>query len=247
MCCHLLQQQPMPQHGLSRAYIRSVTHCCLCRLPFAGPDARRVVDHNHQDGTVVGVAHPICNVLRRRTLYVPCISHNGHRFDNRFVLCGLASLNDPRLFRVDILPNGSLEHYRTVTVNNYRLIDLYKFLPASLETLVNNLRRRPSCSWHLLDLGGFYDRRDEGDETAERKKTLLLRKGVFPYEYVKGVNMLEATPHVLHIDHFYSALTGRTITPEDHLHAVRVFSAFRCANMMDYARLYVRLDCYLLA
>jgi hypothetical protein len=46
---------------------------------------------------------------------------------------------------------------------------------------------------------------------------------------------------------FYSRLTEKNITAEDHEHGVRVYRAAGCSNFEEYAILYNRLDVYLLA
>ena len=51
--------------------------------------------------------------------------------------------------------------------------------------------------------------------------SLLLRKGVYPYDYVDGMKMLNETS-LPPKDTFYSKLTGESITDEDYQHAQTV-------------------------
>lgn len=46
---------------------------------------------------------------------------------------------------------------------------------------------------------------------------------------------------------FYNTLTDQDISEEDYLHAQKVFSTFKCKNMLEYMKLYMKLDVALLA
>ena len=48
------------------------------------------------------------------------------------------------------------------------------------------------------------------------------------------------------IDDFYSSLTGKTITEDEHQHAKHVFDHFGCETLQDYHDLYLRQDVLLL-
>ena len=60
-----------------------------------------------------------------------------------------------------------------------RFIDSFRFMPSSLDALSKNLRK-DQCK----NLGEFF---------KGRKLDLLLRKGVYPYDYVDGVERLNET------------------------------------------------------
>ena len=66
---------------------------------------------------------------------------------------------------------------------------------------------------------------------------LLLRKGVYPYDYVDCMNKLDETS-LPPIEAFYSKLTGEGITDEDYQHAQTVWKEFNIESMKDYHNLY---------
>ena len=78
------------------------------------------------------------------------------------------------------------------------------------------------------------------------KFIMLVRKGVYPYEYMDGWNKFneELMPSK---ELFYSNLTLENIGEVDYMHANNVFKTFELNNLGDYHDLYVRSDTLLLA
>ena len=67
------------------------------------------------------------------------------------------------------------------------------------------------------------------------KFIMLLRKGVYPYEYIPSKEL------------FYSNLTLENISETDYAHANNIFKKFNINNLGEYHDLYVRRDTLLLA
>ena len=78
------------------------------------------------------------------------------------------------------------------------------------------------------------------------KFILLLRKGVYPYEYIDSWNNFSETSLPDKKD-FYSCLDMENITDLDYRHAMRVFKEFEMNNLGDYRDLYVQSNTLLLA
>ena len=78
------------------------------------------------------------------------------------------------------------------------------------------------------------------------KFIILLRKGVYPYEYMDEWNKFneEVLPSK---ESFYSNLTLENITKTDYAHANNAFKKFNINNLGEYHDLYVRSDTLLLA
>ena len=72
---------------------------------------------------------------------------------------------------------------------------------------------------------------------------MLLRKGVYPYEYMDGWDKSNETS-VPSKESFYSNLTMENISETDYRHANNVFKTFKYG---DYHDLYVQSDILLLA
>ena len=77
------------------------------------------------------------------------------------------------------------------------------------------------------------------------KFVLLLRKGVYPYEYMDSWERFNETSLPPKKD-FYSELILEDISEKDYNHAQKVFEEY-CTDMGDYHDLYVQTDTLLLA
>ena len=78
------------------------------------------------------------------------------------------------------------------------------------------------------------------------KFMLLLRKGIYPYEYMDSWGRFDETL-LPDKKHFYSKLSKENITDADHRHAKRVFKSFNNKNLGNYHDLCVKSDTLLLA
>ena len=75
---------------------------------------------------------------------------------------------------------------------------------------------------------------------------LLLRKGIYPYEYLDDWNRFEEEK-VPDKSDFYSNLNVKEISGIDYRHAEKVFNEFNIKNVGEYHDLYVQSDTLLLA
>ena len=69
---------------------------------------------------------------------------------------------------------------------------------------------------------------------------MLLRKGVYPYEYMDNLEKFDETLPDKKV--FYSELNLEDIIDKDYKHAQKVFEEFRLKNVRDYYDLYVQSD-----
>ena len=75
---------------------------------------------------------------------------------------------------------------------------------------------------------------------------MLLRKGVYPYEYMDIWKRFNETS-LPDKKAFYSNLNREDFTDVDYRHAKRVFKNLSNKNLGDYHELYVQIDTLLLA
>ena len=78
------------------------------------------------------------------------------------------------------------------------------------------------------------------------KVILLLRKGVYPYEYMDSLEKFDETS-LPDKEAFYSSLNMENITDVDYRHVKRVFKEFNNKNLGNYHDLYVQSDTLFLA
>ena len=99
-------------------------------------------------------------------------------------------------------------------------------------TLVSNLAKD-----QFTNLNSIY----EGEQLD-----LLMRKGVYPYDYVDSLDKLSET-RLPSKEAFYSKLNKAHISDEDYEHALKVWRSFDCKTVRDYHDLYLKSDVLLLA
>ena len=75
---------------------------------------------------------------------------------------------------------------------------------------------------------------------------MLLRKGVYPYEYIDSWKKFDETTLPSKED-VYSELNLEGISDEDCTHALKVWEVFEIRNRGEYHDLYVQSDTLLLA
>ena len=78
------------------------------------------------------------------------------------------------------------------------------------------------------------------------KFILLLRKGVYPYEYMDNWERFNETS-LSNKESFYSSLNMENIDDIDYRHGNNVFKRFKLKNVGEYHNLYVQSDTLLLA
>ena len=91
----------------------------------------------------------------------------------------------------------------------------------------------------------FYDTYQLSDNDINKFK-LLLRKGVYPYEYIDSWKRFNKT-ELPSKDKFYSTLNLEDISDDDYAHAINVWNTFNISNLGEYHNLYVKIDTALLA
>ena len=88
--------------------------------------------------------------------------------------------------------------------------------------------------------------RKEFELETDHNFDLLLRKGVYPYDYADEwakFNELQLPPHAA----FFSNLRDSNISDADYEHAQNVWKVFKCRTLQDYMELYLRCDVLQLA
>jgi hypothetical protein len=102
--------------------------------------------------------------------------HNLRGYDSHLIIQGLGKLKD---HKISCIPNNS-EKYISFSVGNLEFIDSLQFMYASLEGLLSNFAKEGDGKFHVLK-----------KYTDQDKLPFLLRKGVYPYEYVDSFEKFE--------------------------------------------------------
>ena len=127
-----------------------------------------------------------------------------------------------------------------------RISDSYRFTPDSLSNLVDNLSE---FKINKIDndvlIKRFYNTYQLSDNDINKFK-LLLRKGLYPYQYMDSWKRFNET-ELPSKDKFYSKLNLEDISADDYAHAFNVWNTFNISNLGEYHDLHVKLETALLA
>ena len=126
-----------------------------------------------------------------------------------------------------------------------KFINSYRFMQDSLSTLVNNLSEINNKIPYDSLIEKFYNTYQLCDKDLN-KFALLLRKGVYSYEYMDEWNRFNEDK-LPDKESFYTELNKKHITNEDYAHAQKVWNTFNIKNLGEYDDLYVQSDAVLLA
>ena len=209
---------------------RQAQDCHICGEKM-GND--RVRDHDHQSGEFIGAAHRVCNFNRVECKKIVGFAHNFSGYDSHIIMKALAEYEEE--IALTAIPLNT-EKFKMLRIENCVLLDSLAFLGASLEKLVETLK----MSKH--DFPFIKKWLDD-----EKKREFILRKGVFPYEFVTNMERVDNTKKLPPRESFFSQLSEENISESDYQHAQQVWKLFECETMRDYTALYVKADTYQLA
>jgi hypothetical protein len=216
------------------------TVCHICEQEL-GDD--RVRDHCHLSGKFRGAAHESCNLNYKIPKFFPVIFHNLSGYDSHLFIKKLSG------GKINCIPNNEEKYIsfsREVVVDKFinkegkecevkrelRFLDSFRFMPSSLDALSKNLTKE-QCK----NIGSRY---------KGKQLDLLLRKGVYPYDWVDCLSKLDEH-NLPPKEAFYSRLNDSGISDDDYEHAQTVWKEFGCKTFRDYHDLYNVSDVLLLA
>ena len=198
---------PMVFDEIAKELHESQNECYACNEKFGDGDMRKVRDHCHYTGKYRGALHSKCNLRLRRSRTIPVFFHNLTGYDCHLFVKRLAdSPGDvsciPRneekyiTFNKRVLVDTIEKDTEDVNVySTLKFMDTMNFMQASL---VGNLGRK-----QLRHTSKYFN---------DSRVDLMVRKGVYPYEYVTGIDKLLET-ELPPKPSFGSYLGAGTVTP----------------------------------
>ncbi|XP_060072716.1 uncharacterized protein LOC132552555 [Ylistrum balloti] len=236
--------KPMIFGENDRKQFQKATKCWICQGEFSKDD-KKVRDHCHFTGKYRGAAHNSCNLQYKKPKFTPVVFHNLSGYDNHLFVKNLGKTEG----NINCIPNNEEKYIsftKEVVVGSYtgkdgkekdvkhqlRFIDSFKFMASSLDKLSGNLDQ--DC---FTNTSKYYN---------GKHLDLLMRKGVYPYEYMDSLKRLNETALPRKVA-FYSRLSGEEISDDDYEHAQTVWKEFGMKSLRDYHELYNQSDVLLLA
>ena len=234
--------RPVPLSNIEVAN-RALALAEFCHVCDKKLDNDRVRDHDHLTGKFRGIAHNSCNLKLRWSkektfqkygFRIPVFFHNLRGYDAHILIHEFGRHKKRRL---SCIANNS-ERFITLSTGVLSFVDSFQFMSSSLEKLVQNLACDSADNFKHINL--------VCQHLTSTQRNLLLRKGVFPYDYFNHPDKLNQ-PYLPSKEQFYSILTMSGITDMDYTHAQTVWNEFKCKTFGDYHDLYLALDVLLLA
>ena len=213
----------------------NATHCFICEQKFDVDDSNKVLDHCHVNGGYRGAACGPCNLNFQINSFIPIVFHGFRNFDSHIICQAIGEYAKHRR-GITCIPQN-MERYISFSLGNLRFLDSFQFLSSSLESLTENLKANGGHNNFIHFLSEFSD-----EETAK----LLLRKNVYPYDYMSDECKFLET-RLPPKEAFYSSVRGSNVSDEDYSHACNVFNSLNVRNLGEYSDIYLRTDVLLLA
>ena len=226
--------------------------CHLYKKEFCADnnkEMRKVRDHCQYTGKYRGAAHSKCNLNYKIVKEIRVLFHNGSVYDYHFIIKYLA-----REFKRNSECLGeNTQKYISFTVPfkkvindkeikyKIRISDSCRFMQDSLSNLVDNL-----TELKIKEIGNdvlikrFYNTYQLSDNDINKFKS-LLRKEVYPYEYMDSCKRFNET-ELSSKDKFYSTLNHEDISDDGYAHTINVWNTFNINKLGEYHDLYVKLD-----
>ena len=221
---------------LAQELYAATDRCYLCDKPFGAPNDKnfcKVRDHDHITGKFRGAAHARCNLQLRKTVKIPVFFHNFRGYDSHLIVHALPHFPEERIRVI----GQSMEKYLILSWGDHIVFkDSLQFLNFALDKLAANLLKAGRDNFKQL-LATYPD-----PEQAD----LLLRKGVYPYDYMDSWERFEEQ-QLPPKEAFFNTLKDEPISDADYQHAQKVWQKFNCANIGEYHDLYLKTDVLLLA
>ena len=190
-------------------------------------NATKVRAHCHYTGKYSGAAHNACNLQYKVPKSIPVVFHNGSSYDFHLIIKQLThdfkgpfsclGENTEKYITFSISIFKKTDANDKPIVYQIKFIDSYRHMNQSLSNLVDNLAELNKNLPVNTLINRFYNTYHALSDNNIEKFKLLLRKGVYPYEYMRSwKNFKEPVP--LNKECYYSETNNTNISDDDLEH-----------------------------
>ena len=241
---HMFPEKPMePLTSEEWTGYNRATKCHICFKPFEELNPK-VRDHCHYTGKYRGPAHRNCNLRYKIPSYIPVIFHNLSGYDAHLFIQELGketnktgTITDNKEKYISFTTDAIVDEYQDEGKTKEKKIQLrfiysFRFMASSLDSLTNNLVK-------------FGQKLTRFEDYSEDQYALLIRKRVYPYEYMTSWDKLTET-QLPPKKAFHSTLNMSDIDERDYEHSQRAWRAFNLKNLGEYHDLYLKTNVILM-
>ena len=276
ICSIVINTKQAPHKQLAKSQIyeyNKCDNCIICKKEFEDNKHKNIL-YCYFTGDYIGASHKYCNKknieipiafhngsnydyhfiikeLAKKVNRLVCIGENSEKY-----ITFKATMN---INEIEI---------------NLKFIDTFRFTFNSLDTLFNNLTELNKCkecdkecnNYNIVKNFIKYSCNECNKISYKPINNLinkcsniysicngdlnkflsLLRKGVYPYEYINSWNKFNETNNPP-FQKYYSKLNMSNINKEDYIHSQKIWNIFDIKNIGEYHDLYVKTDVLLLA
>ena len=230
-----------------------VTECCICEETLENTvENPTVLDHCHFTGQFLGWAHNNCNINRKFLIYTPLFAHNLSNYDLHHVILALQGSNmrntisiipstDEKFIALEIVVLIKMRPNKNgvdkPVYEHIRLLDSFRFMPSSLDTLAKNLPAN-----EFIHLENYFS------DWPKSSVDMLKQKKHFPYNYIESFSKL-GEARLPPREKWTNSLQQYdvSVTEDEYKHALTVFETFKCKTIGEYYNLYLKTNAFLLA
>ena len=233
--------KPMEMTDEDKESFKRAEECHICKTPYKESDVR-VRDHCHVTGKYRGSAHEKCNLNFQLTDKIPVVFHNLKGYDSHFIMQEIGNIVKENAYfdkegkkhemSINVIPCNMEKYLAFMLGRHLVFIDSFQFMSSSLSNLVNNL---PAEAF-----------KHTGQVFQGVQLSLMIKKGVYPYDYMNSFEKFEDS-RLPKKEDFFSILNNEHITDEEYQHAQNVWNEFGLSSMGEYHDLYLKSDILLLA
>ena len=217
--------------------------------------AIKVRDHCHYTGKYRGAAHSACNLQYKIPKSITVLFHNGSNYDFHLIIKQLVNhfkdsfsclgQNTEKYITFFICIFKKTDANQKPIAYQIKFIDSFRHMLQSLSNLVDNLAELNKTLPATTLINRFFYTYKLSDDNI-KKFMLLLRKGVYPYEYMRSWKNFEE-PVPLDKKYYYSETNDAIISNSDIEHVKKACEAFNITDLGEYHDLYLSIDVALLA
>ena len=243
--------------------------CELCSCDTEAKDLRGLFD------TITGefknwVCQKCMKSHWKNKNFLPVYAHNLKGYDSHLFIRGLAQYGykEETGSTISCIPNNEQKYItfsKKIKVDENRIIEMDKdgnrnevikpvyfeirfldsnaFFTSSLDKVVSNLTA--GCNGDISKLRKVLKSTSDSFPDDDQFQ-LMIRKGVYPYEWMDNYYKLFATALPKRRE-FFSTLVSEGISNSEYAHAQNVWDTFKCKTFKDYHNLYLKADVLLLA
>ncbi len=174
--------------------------------------------------------------MLRKTYKIPVFLHNFRGYDSHLIVKALSNYPD---IDISVIGQG-MEKYMSLSWGQHLTFkDSLLFMNSSLAQLTENLLHSGKSNFlHLLP---EFATDAVSSTSSDDAVLLLLKKGIYPYDYMTGwerFNETELPPRAA----FFNKLRNAECSAADYEHAKEVWARFGCETFRDYHELYLKAD-----